>query len=67
MICEKKDLLYEEIPNAYKDIDSIVSDLVSFGLVTIVAIFKPLITYKTRVKVYEKKDHRATSDKVTAY
>jgi len=55
VICEKKDLLYEEIPEAYKDIDSIVEDLVDAGLVKVIAKFRPLITYKTRIKVYGDK------------
>jgi len=58
VICEKKDLLFEEIPEAYKDIDSIVEDLVDAGLIQVIAKFRPLITYKTRIKVYgEKTDH----------
>jgi release factor H-coupled RctB family protein len=50
IICENKDLLYEEAPQAYKDIDIVVKDLVDFGVIEIVAIFKPLITYKTKRK-----------------
>lgn len=48
IICENKDLLYEEAPQAYKDIDIVVKDLVDFGIIEVVAIFKPLITYKTK-------------------
>jgi len=55
VICEKKDLLYEEIPDAYKDIDAIVQDLVDHGLIKVIAKFRPLITYKTRAKVYGDK------------
>eukprot|EP00347_Sterkiella_histriomuscorum_P014760 403359639 len=33
-------------PTAYKNIDSVVRDLVEFQLVTIVAQLKPLLTYK---------------------
>jgi release factor H-coupled RctB family protein len=57
VICEKKDLLYEEIPEAYKDIDCIVEDLAEAGLIQVIAKFRPLITYKTRIKVYEKTSH----------
>jgi RNA-splicing ligase RtcB len=42
------------MPAAYKDIEAIISDLQRFGLITVVAIFRPLITYKTRVIKYEK-------------
>ena len=48
VICEDKDLLYEEAPQAYKDIDSIVATLVTAGLCSLIASFRPVITYKTR-------------------
>ena len=49
VICENKDLLYEEVPAAYKEIEAIIADLKTFKLISVIAIFKPLITYKTRV------------------
>jgi len=48
VICKSRDLLYEEAPQAYKDIDLVVDDLVKAGMVDLIASFKPLITYKTR-------------------
>lgn len=48
VICEDKDLLYEEAPQAYKNISVVVEDLVAAGLVEIVAILKPVVTYKVR-------------------
>ena len=48
VICEERDLLYEEAPAAYKDIDAVIKDLVTAGLVSVVATFRPLLTYKTR-------------------
>jgi release factor H-coupled RctB family protein len=48
VICEDKDLLYEEAPQAYKKIAVVVDDLVRECLAEIVAIFRPLITYKVR-------------------
>ncbi len=48
VICKQRDLLYEEAPQAYKNISHVISDLVGAGLVDIVATFKPLLTYKTR-------------------
>jgi release factor H-coupled RctB family protein len=48
VICEDKDLLYEEAPQAYKDIDSVISDMVSFGLISVVAVFEPVLTYKVK-------------------
>jgi release factor H-coupled RctB family protein len=46
VICNKPDLLYEEAPRAYKDIETVIDDLVSLNLVTIIAVFKPVLTYK---------------------
>lgn len=48
VICEDRDLLYEEAPEAYKDIDVVVGSLVEAGLCSVVATLRPLITYKTR-------------------
>ena len=48
VICEDKDLLFEEIPEAYKDIESVVKDLVDEGIVKIVATLTPVVTYKVR-------------------
>ena len=48
VICEDKNLIFEEAPQAYKCIDTVVSDLVDAGLVDVIATFRPLITYKTR-------------------
>ncbi|MCA9716231.1 MAG: RNA ligase RtcB family protein, partial [Myxococcales bacterium] len=48
VICEDRDLLYEEAPQAYKDVDVVVADLVGAGLLEIIATLRPLITYKTR-------------------
>ena len=50
VICKKRDLLYEEAPQAYKNISTVVDDLVQAGMVDVIASFKPLITYKTRKK-----------------
>ncbi len=38
--------LYEEAPEAYKNIDQVLLDMQDVGLITTVASFKPLITYK---------------------
>jgi release factor H-coupled RctB family protein len=48
VICENKDLVYEEAPQAYKNIDLVVQDLVDAELVKVVALLRPLITYKMR-------------------
>lgn len=54
VICENKDLLYEEVPNAYKEIEDIINDLQEFKLIEIVAVLRPLITYKIRAVKHEK-------------
>lgn len=48
VICEDKELLYEEAPEAYKSINVVIDDLVQGGLVDVVATLKPLVTYKVR-------------------
>ncbi len=48
VICEDRDLLYEEAPAAYKNIETVIQDLVDAGLVSVIATFRPLLTYKTR-------------------
>ena len=48
VVCEDRDLLYEEAPAAYKNIETVVADLVAAGLVSVIATLRPLLTYKTR-------------------
>jgi release factor H-coupled RctB family protein len=48
VICGARDLLYEEAPAAYKNIEDVIQDLVDAGLVSVIATFRPLLTYKTR-------------------
>ena len=48
VICEDRDLIYEEAPQAYKDIHRVVRDLGTAGLIDLVATLRPLLTYKTR-------------------
>ena len=48
VICEDRKLLYEEAPQAYKDIGQVVADLEDAGLIDVVAVYKPMITYKCR-------------------
>jgi len=46
VICTDKKLLYEEAHEAYKNIDIVIDDLVQAGLATVIASFKPILTYK---------------------
>jgi release factor H-coupled RctB family protein len=48
VICGERDLLYEEAPAAYKNIEAVIQDLVDAGLVSVIATLRPLLTYKTR-------------------
>jgi release factor H-coupled RctB family protein len=48
VVCEERDLLYEEAPAAYKNIEAVVQDLAAAGLVSVIATLRPLLTYKTR-------------------
>jgi release factor H-coupled RctB family protein len=48
VICEDRELLYEEAPEAYKNIEAVIEELVGQRLVRVIATLKPLLTYKTR-------------------
>ena len=48
VICEERDLLYEEAPAAHKNIEDVVQDLMDAGLISVIATFRPLLTYKMR-------------------
>ncbi|HEX5183215.1 MAG TPA: RNA ligase RtcB family protein [Allosphingosinicella sp.] len=48
VICEDRDLIFEEAPQAYKDVHRVVRDLQEAGLADPVATLRPLVTYKTR-------------------
>lgn len=48
VICADRALIYEEAPEAYKAIDSVVGALRDAGLVRVLARLKPVLTYKTR-------------------
>lgn len=47
VICADRALIYEEAPEAYKAIDSVVGALREAGLVRVLARLKPVLTYKT--------------------
>ena len=48
VICKNRDLLYEEAPQAYKSITSVIKAMLDADLITLVARFKPVLTYKTQ-------------------
>ena len=48
VICNDRALIYEEAPQAYKQVESVLDCLLGAGLVRVVARSKPVLTYKTR-------------------
>ncbi len=48
VICDDKELLYEEAPEAYKNVDHVVDSLLDAGLIEVIATMKPVVTYKKR-------------------
>lgn len=46
VICHDTNLLYQEAPEAYKNIDTIIKILKENKLINVIATLKPLITYK---------------------
>ena len=48
VICEDRELIFEEAPQAYKAIHQVIEDLKAASLIDVIATLRPLITYKTR-------------------
>ncbi|MDP4142863.1 MAG: RNA ligase RtcB family protein [Bacillota bacterium] len=46
LICKDKNLVYEEAPEAYKNINRVIEDMLNENMIKLVASLKPLITYK---------------------
>lgn len=47
VICGDRQLIWEEAPQAYKDVDAVVEDLVTHGLAERVARLVPVLSFKT--------------------
>ncbi|CAH1651757.1 Protein with similarity to RtcB [Hyphomicrobiales bacterium] len=47
ILCSDRRLLVEEAPEAYKDIERVIDDMVNHAMVSVVAILRPVITFKT--------------------
>ena len=43
-----RELLYDEAPQAYKDIAQVIADLEAARLVETIAVYRPVLTYKVR-------------------
>lgn len=48
VICNDRQLIFEEAPQAYKSITNVVQDLQGAGLIRLLARTRPVLTYKTR-------------------
>ncbi len=48
VICEDRELIFEEAPQAYKAIHQVIEDLKAAELIDVIATLRPLITYKAR-------------------
>ncbi|KAJ4367410.1 hypothetical protein N0V83_006992 [Neocucurbitaria cava] len=48
VICDEKDLVFEEAPDAYKDVEAVGQDLVDAGVASIVGRCRARVSYKVR-------------------
>lgn len=48
VICEDRELIYDEAPQAYKDIAQVIADLEAARLIETLAVYRPVLTYKVR-------------------
>lgn len=46
VICPNKELLYEEAPEAYKDIGNVITDLKNFNMASVIAELRPVVNIK---------------------
>ena len=46
VVCRDTDLLYEEAPEAYKNIDVVIQTLLEHNLITVIATLRPVLTFK---------------------
>lgn len=57
LVCGDKSLLWEEAPECYKPINTVIDSMLDAGLITIVATLRPVVTFKTS-EVAEKRLQR---------
>jgi release factor H-coupled RctB family protein len=56
VVCDDRDLLIEEAPDAYKNIARVIADMSECGLARVVATFRPLVTFKrARAETYRER------------
>lgn len=46
LVCKDKNVIFEEAPEAYKDIERVIEDMLEAKMIKLVASMKPVITYK---------------------
>ena len=46
VVCHDTNLLFAEAPEAYKNVEQVITSLEDYGLITVVATLRPLITFK---------------------
>lgn len=46
VVCHDTNLLFQEAPEAYKNVDTIIQILIDYDLIKVIATLKPIITYK---------------------
>lgn len=56
VVCENRDMLIEEAPEAYKNIVQVVGDLEAYGLARAVATFAPVVTFKSVVEKHGRRE-----------
>ncbi len=54
VICTDRDLLYDEAPQAYKNIAEVINTLVEADLIDVIATLQPALTFKTNAKKEKK-------------
>ncbi|EKT61613.1 RNA ligase RtcB family protein [Providencia sneebia] len=47
VICANKQLIYEEAPQSYKSIETVIESMKNAELINVIARLKPILTYKT--------------------
>jgi len=48
VICDEKDLVFEEAPEAYKDVEAVGQDLADAGVAMVVGWCRARVSYKVR-------------------
>lgn len=46
VVCHDTNLLFQEAPEAYKNVDQVIQSLKDYNLIEVAAVFRPLLTYK---------------------